>query len=415
MIEFMQASHEVQFLVMLFMLCELIVLMILEIVQFHDAHKAVQKVITALLILYTFVLICTMTDNYHYHNYTQSVKLWYYLVVELAIFIYLVWKITQRIKKGSRTIGTASIRQAIDHLPVGVCYFEKSGAVKLCNNRMYQIFSEMTGKSDLQSLDQLHAILAKDGGKGDPVYILKDKTALIYSEQVIMAADGRVYTESLFTDVTLLNQKKEELALSLKELRAMNRELKVLRANAKELAREEEIMNATTRLHDQMGAGLLAIRRGLLQEASPKELRQAVNLWEKTVQTLRAENIQPQLFDDYEELVQDARVLGVEIHLQGELPGDRSIRNIVMLAAWECLTNAVRHADATQLMISIKQTDGKIICEITNDGQAPTKDIVPGGGLKNLMMQAQSVGAKMHVYSRPQFKLTISARRGDQL
>ena len=39
-----------------------------------------------------------------------------------------------------------SVKEAFDHLPSGVCFFDKNGTVTLCNYRMYQVFFDLTGQ-----------------------------------------------------------------------------------------------------------------------------------------------------------------------------------------------------------------------------------------------------------------------------
>ena len=47
-----------------------------------------------------------------------------------------------------------SVKEAFDHLPSGVCFFDKNGTVTLCNYQMYRVFFALTG-TDLQSLPEL--------------------------------------------------------------------------------------------------------------------------------------------------------------------------------------------------------------------------------------------------------------------
>ena len=50
-----------------------------------------------------------------------------------------------------------SVKEAFDHLPSGVCFFNQNGTLTLCNHKMYQVFFDLTGK-DLQSLPELQEL-----------------------------------------------------------------------------------------------------------------------------------------------------------------------------------------------------------------------------------------------------------------
>ena len=79
-----------------------------------------------------------------------------------------------------------------------------------------------------------------------------------------------------------------------------------------------------------------------------------------------------------------AESAGVEVLLQGELPQESRVVELITAAGAEALTNAVRHADAKQLRMKVSQTD--LVCSVvfTNDGRRPEKPLQEGGGLTGL-------------------------------
>lgn len=69
-----------------------------------------------------------------------------------------------------------SVKEALDHLPDGICFFNKNGTLILCNHQMYRVFLDLTGK-DLQSLQELRAFLEErpDGRRQDAdIFLLED-------------------------------------------------------------------------------------------------------------------------------------------------------------------------------------------------------------------------------------------------
>lgn len=66
-------------------------------------------------------------------------------------------------------------------------------------------------------------------------------------------------------DVTKQYHEKINLTKQTEKLKEISRELRYLSDNVLILTREREVLAAKTKLHDQMGAGLTAIRQNLLQ------------------------------------------------------------------------------------------------------------------------------------------------------
>ena len=83
-------------------------------------------------------------------------------------------------------------------------------------------------------------------------------------------------------DITKQNHEKINLTKQTEKLKKISKELRYLSDNVLILTREREVLAAKTKLHDQMGAGLTAIRQSLMQESADysdavRLLRQAVN------------------------------------------------------------------------------------------------------------------------------------------
>lgn len=74
-------------------------------------------------------------------------------------------------------------------------------------------------------------------------------------------------------DVTKQYHEKINLTKQTEKLKEISRELRYLSDNVLILTREREVLAAKTKLHDQMGAGLTAIRQNLLQEVKITAMR----------------------------------------------------------------------------------------------------------------------------------------------
>lgn len=159
-----------------------------------------------------------------------------------------------------------SVKEALDNLPSGVCFFDKNGFVTLCNHQMQRIVFEMTGK-DLQSLLELEHDLS-----GNEVVLLKDGSAWRFSREKITTDDGTVYTQVTASDITELYLRSKDLEEDNRKLKEYAERMRRLSANIITLIREEEILNMKMRVHDDIGRSVIATRRFLQQKRPMEEL-----------------------------------------------------------------------------------------------------------------------------------------------
>lgn len=309
-----------------------------------------------------------------------------------------------------------AVKEALDTLPTAVCYFTCAGTIKLCNTAMHRLYRKIA-QCDLQSLAELNEALNncdKTSGiiRDGNVFLFPDGSAWQYSADEVTTADGEVYTEAVFSDITELYEKRRELQQQSRELKKMYRELKVLSDNVLEMTREQEILNLKSRLHDQMNMGVAAIRKILRQTATLEENNAAVIQFRRAIQLLQEENAYPQ--DDLAKFIRDAAVSGVQVKITGELPKDENILHLLLPVMRESCVNAARHADATTLYIAAEQLSHTVILHITNDGKQPEREITPRGGLVDLSRSVAEAGGSIVIQSQTQFVLTVTLPDGKQ-
>ncbi len=309
-----------------------------------------------------------------------------------------------------------AVKEAFDTLPSAVCYFAPNGTVKLCNAAMDALFHKIA-QSDLQSLDELRGALSTCGNTGGilregSVFIFPDGKAWQYSEREVTTAQGMVLTEAVFDDVTALHEKQQELQRQSRELQKMYRELDALSENLREMAREQELLHLKTRLHDQMNMGIAAIRQVLCQDTPSGGNADAIRQFRRAMRNLREENPCPR--DGVPEFIRDAEVSGVRVEIRGELPAGDKLRRLILAVMREACINAVRHADAENLVVVSGRSENTVTLRITNDGRRPDREIVPRGGLLNLEKVIVRAGGRMEIRSKPEFMLTVTLPAGEE-
>lgn len=309
-----------------------------------------------------------------------------------------------------------AVKEALDTLPSAVCYFTAAGNVKLCNTAMCDLIRKIT-QNDLQTLDELNEALDSCNQNTGVIregnlFLFPDGHAWQYSVDKVTAADGRIYTEAVLSDVTELYEKRQKLQRQSRELKKMYRELKILSANVLEMTREEEILNLKSRLHDQMNMGVAAIRQILRQNTTSEENAAAIAQFRRVIQVLQEENAYPQ--DDIAEFIRDAEVSGIRVEITGDFPEEKEVLHLLLPVLREACVNAARHADASVLYITAERKSNAMRLLLTNDGRQPQQEVIPRGGLVDLGRMLAEAGGKIEIQSQPQFLLTVTLPIGTE-
>ena len=305
-----------------------------------------------------------------------------------------------------------SVKEAFDHLPSGVCFFNKNGTLTLCNHRMYQVFFDLTGK-DLQSLPELQELLESraDGSRRDTdVFLLDDGHAWRFAQEQITTQDGSSYTQVTASDVTELYFRQKELEEDNQKLKEDAERIRRLSANIISLIREEEILSMKMRVHDDIGRSVIATRQFLQQGRPMEELD--LTAWKNAVRLLKHDNELSEEQDAVAGLMNAAYSLGIKVSLDGTFPEDAAQKELFLSVIRECMTNAVRHAGAKELYVRLVRGDHTAAVSVTNSGAVPAGKIVEGGGLTSLRILVKKSGGTMEIKTVPGFELTVSVPVG---
>ena len=301
-----------------------------------------------------------------------------------------------------------SVKEAFDHLPSGVCFFNKNGTITLCNHQMYRVFYALTGK-DLQSLPELQEVLnthMDESRRDQDVFLLDDGSAWRFAQEQITTQDGNTYTQVTASDVTELYRRQKELEEDNRKLEEDAERIRRLSANIISLIREEEILNMKMRVHDDIGRSVIATRQFLRQDKPMVELD--LTAWKNAVRLLKHENELSEEQDAVAGLMNAAYGIGIQVFIDGTFPEDAAVKEIFLSVIRECMTNAVRHAGAKELYVCLACGDHTASVSVTNSGAVPNRDIIEGGGLTSLRILVKKSGGIMKVKNLPRFEVTVS-------
>lgn len=317
-----------------------------------------------------------------------------------------------------RSISHSSIKEAFDNLPTGVCFFNEAGLPVLCNLAM-QRFSFAVCGADVQYITDLENCFAWDflpaapGRKDGNVFILGDGSAWQLEKRSVVHESGDCYTQYTAADVTELYKSRVELTKENEQLRMVQSELKQLSANVVAVTREEEILNTKMRVHDEMGKCLVAARKYLQEDCADGIPDTLAVAWQRAVSTLKYSNDTP----DEDMLLQIRKTceyVKLAFIQRGTLPKQERVAYLLTCAVRECVTNAVRYAEGTELYAVFSETEAMATVTVTNNGKLPEKPIQEGGGLSTLRRRVERAGGIMTVQSFPEFKLTVTLPKGKE-
>ena len=334
------------------------------------------------------------------------------LLLITAASMLLAVQVLLRQTRRRTTLNRASIKEAFDNLPTGVCFFNHRGLPVLCNLAM-QRFSFAVCDRDVQFITDLEDCLNNDfvPARGvlreGPVYILPDGKVVQLEKQMLTYDDGETYTQFIATDITRLYESRKELTKDNEQLRKVQEDLKQMSANVVAVTREEEILSTKMRVHDDMGRCLMAAQK-YLKESDPGSISdEMINSWHRAVSMLKHSN-ETENEDMLTQIRKTCEFFNLNLICTGTLPGQEKVAYLLTCALRECLTNAVRYAFATELYADFTETETEATVTITNNGQIPEHEIVEGGGLSTLRCRVERAGGNMTVESRPRFQLQVT-------
>lgn len=331
-------------------------------------------------------------------------------------------------KKSRDMITTRSIKESIDLLPDGVCFSTDRGMPILMNSRMRQLCTEFTGEG-LMDTEKFWRDL-RNGNVRKGIRPLKQREAAFIDtngqvwdfRRSRLSYGGEKVTEISAVNITTQYHLHKELVARYERLNDVNSRLHHFSEEVEKVTREKEILAAKIKLHDEIGRSLLILRSYLTetpeksaQTETPGKSAQTetpdrsrlLPLWQYIVTSMQEGTILKEREDSLLLLKKEAADFNVDIFLDGLLPANPSVRNVIFAAVRECAGNTAKHARGDRLFITIHDTEENTEVFITNNGNAPGGSIHETGGLKNLRKMVEERGGSMQIKSSPVFVLHL--------
>ncbi len=386
--------------------------------------KIPYRILNAAILVPTAVLfVFSVGANFEYRKITVTEKIFtepfsrftiefllslMLLAVISLLFLYSV----NRWKKEHITPG--SIKEGVDRLPAGLCYHNEQGMPKLINYRMDNLCRMITGEPLFDANEfwgRLTLGYVMPGNtvdkKGEnPIITVEGGTTLSFTK-VEREIGGKMLYEIRATDITKQFALNMELEEYNNELRSLNRRLQEYGENVWDITREREILTAKVNIHDMLGKALLVTKRYIENGAVDVTKEDLLEMWRGTLYLFDGGFTERRDDGTLDELYDAAKLMGIKVKVNGQIPKDNRLLRFIMRGARECLTNAVHHAEAKELVITLSEKFGFFIIEFTNDGIQPTKPISEGGGLSSLRQSVEDDSGIMETEISPHFILRL--------
>ena len=172
MTSFYLSSASAQTLLLVALFLTLILSLFLQLAAYGSRFGKGKRCLHLSVFLFVFVLLSVLADAFSRISDGLEYKAWLPLpmwllwCITFAADFLIIWDIAGLWRLKKQALSHDSIKQALDMLPSGICYFTPSGNVKLCNRQMDSLFRTISQR-DLQALSELQEALSDcDTGSG---------------------------------------------------------------------------------------------------------------------------------------------------------------------------------------------------------------------------------------------------------
>lgn len=108
-----------------------------------------------------------------------------------------------------------------------------------------------------------------------------------------------------------------------------------------------------------------------------------------------------------DDLIKLNKNIGVKIELVGNLPKNWVQAKLFFEIIREAVTNAIRHAESTEINIKIEDKLTETTMIISNNGKQAKDKIIENEGIKGMRRKLKDIGGNLFVTTRPIFSLYI--------
>ncbi len=303
-----------------------------------------------------------------------------------------------------------SSEEAMNQIPIGILFSTEDGQIFQTNQLMEDLHYELTGKVLHNARDFWENADFISGKIDSPelprIFMTSDGRKWLFTRNLLETPFRGIY-EILAIDVTKEEELRKDENEALDRLKSMNQRLHEYNHVVDDTIRKEELLAAKMRVHDNMGSDLLTVRMFLTNDDAPVSAETVLSQWKKNLRLLDEEAQEESGPDQIERFVAAAKHLGIDLQLIGTLPEKFEIVDLISVGIQECMTNAIQHAEATQMYVVISETDSEYQVSYSNNGKPLSGPVKEGGGLTIFRRKAEQCGATLEYAKSVHFNMIL--------
>lgn len=374
-----------------------------------------------IFIILSFVLIClfpfaksnNIEEIPNISRWMINIPILVYILIELLFLSSSIIVFIIGYKFDKKYISNKSIKESFDTLPRGICFYDKNGVLLLTNIMIDDLCLKITGHHLLNGVDFWNILISNEPIsncvrlKCGEKPMIKTFDYNVYSfKRIIHKINDDIFYEINATNITTKYNLSIDLQNKNRELEMFNKRMREHGENINKIIIAEEILNTKIHIHDELGKLLLFTRRALSQDIKEQERNELLALWKDDLIGFSKAK-ERNKSDTYKSLYTAAKSIDVTINIIGNKPKEKRLKNIIINASIECITNTVKHAKGDIVNVEICAQKNYFIITITNNGIPPKVEIKEGVGLSSLRTLIEREGGNMTIISLPTFMLKI--------
>ena len=357
----------------------------LTILCMRSSTSLFRKILEA-IILIVMVIICYF--NLECINKSLAILS---IIFNLYVLISFIYELVIKEKH----ISILSVKNGIDMISLGIMFLDEDESVILINNKMSDILKCLNIKKDyvknlikssFRKLNENHLLRCNN-----EVYQLK----IINNKEITLL------------DITELYNLREIEERQNKEILKNNKRMKDAIDNIEELLKVNNLLKIKNEYHDILGHRLALFNKYL--EQNKKDVSDISFLLNSIYNDFNENSVENRL----NELVKMYKIVGINIDINGVMPSDVEVSNILFEIIREGVTNAIIHADSKYIKIVIMSYLDKIEMTIANSLSAPSGVIRESEGIKGMRRKLMSVGGSLSIRSDNEFELKVVIEKGN--
>ena len=355
--------------------------------KLYEKHKFISYIFNIVILVLNFLSIALIVE------YTNEELNVFYIISFFIISNSI--SIINFIYKKRKNVGKVLIKYTIDASESGIIAFNNKDRVLFQNSVMYGLMEKLNINSDYVKKISEKAV-EKIGN--DYIVFVENKAWLF--------CESKDKNELTAFNIDEEYNLQKELEKQNEKINKNNEELLWTIQNIETIEKEEKSLKIKNKFHDVLGQNLAILKMYLNQNVDDENKFNEIKFMIKKMFTELEDSDDPNT--NLNNLVKVNKNLGIQINLQGKLPEDKQKAKVIFEIIREAVTNAIRHANSTEINIKIEDKLSGLSMLVTNNGNKPKEIIVENEGIKGMRRKLKKINGNLFIKTIPEFSIKVN-------